>query len=183
MISQSLNGQESGQRAAGRGRGHTERLQVAKAGSLLLRSCPRVGKGPLFILGKFRSKRRVEQRNIHIIPECLGTKICGHSSFLCREPGCTGAPIPRAYTVFSFPDHVDSGRLLSLGLFPHLKNGDNNSTHGIGLLGELDELLYVRGWSSAPHVLNAVCVCVCVCVHAKSISHVQLSATPWTIAR
>ena len=116
MISQSLNGQESGQRAAGRGRGNTERLQVAKAGSLLLRSCPRVGKSPLFVLGKFRSKRRVEQRNIHIIPECLGTKICGHSSFLCREPGCTGAPIPRAYTVFSFPDHVDSGRLLSLGL-------------------------------------------------------------------
>ena len=115
-ISQSLNGQESGQRAAGSGRVSRERLQVGKAGSLLLRSRPWVGKGPLLVLGKFRSKRRVEQRNIHIIPECLGTKICGHSSFLCREPGCTGTPIPRAYTVFSFPDRVDLGRLLALGL-------------------------------------------------------------------
>lgn len=93
-----------------------ERLQVGKAGFLLLRSRAWVGKAPFLVLGKFRSKRRVEQGNIHIIPERLGTKTCGHSSFLCREPGCTGAPVPRAYTVFSFPDNVDLGRLLVLGL-------------------------------------------------------------------
>ena len=25
-----------------------------------------------------------------------------------------------------------------------------------------------------------VCVCVCVCVHVHTLSHVQLSVTPWT---
>ena len=27
-----------------------------------------------------------------------------------------------------------------------------------------------------------VCVCVCVCVHMCVLSHVQLFATPWTVA-
>ena len=63
---------------------------MSKAGSLLLRNLPRMGKGPLFVLGKFRSKRSMEERNMHIIRECLGTEICGCRSFLCRECVCTG---------------------------------------------------------------------------------------------
>ena len=30
---------------------------------------------------------------------------------------------------------------------------------------------------------SCVCVCVCACSHAHALSHVQLFATPWTVAR
>ena len=96
--------------------GEPRKVASGQGGFLTLEKPSLGGERPTSVLGKFRSKRRVEQRNIHIIPECLGTKICGHSSFLCREPGCTGTPIPRVYTMFSFPDRVDLGRLLALGL-------------------------------------------------------------------
>ena len=42
-------------------------------------------------------------------------------------------------------------------------------------------------WISRHHVCVYVCVCVCVCVStcmlARTLRHVQLFATPWTIAR
>ena len=31
--------------------------------------------------------------------------------------------------------------------------------------------------------MEKLCVCVCVCVCVKLLSHVQLLATPWTVAR
>jgi len=31
--------------------------------------------------------------------------------------------------------------------------------------------------------MEKLCVCVCVCVCVKLLSHVQLFATPWTVAR
>ena len=41
-------------------------------------------------------------------------------------------------------------------------------------------LLTSEGWAcTSRHTLTYLCVCVCVCV---SLSHVQLSATPWTVA-
>ena len=40
-------------------------------------------------------------------------------------------------------------------------------------------------WISRHHVCVCVCVCVCVstCMLARTLRHVQLFATPWTIAR
>lgn len=35
-------------------------------------------------------------------------------------------------------------------LFPYLQDGDNDSTHHVGLLGELSELLYVKCLEQCP---------------------------------
>jgi len=36
--------------------------------------------------------------------------------------------------------------------------------------------------SSNNRIIICVCVCVCVCTHARSLSHVQLSVSPRTVA-
>ena len=46
-------------------------------------------------------------------------------------------------------------------------------------------LLLSRGWGKIKRLSSfehSVCVCVCVCVCVKSLSHVRLFATPWTVA-
>ena len=47
--------------------------------------------------------------------------------------------------------------------------------------------IYRRGehyaWIFTVYCSVCVCVCVCVYAHAQLLSHVQLFATPWTVAR
>ena len=37
-------------------------------------------------------------------------------------------------------------------------------------------------YSGTERERESVCVCVCVCARARALSHVQLFATPWTVA-
>ena len=37
-------------------------------------------------------------------------------------------------------------------------------------------------YSGTERERESVCVCVCVCVRVRALSHVQLFATPWTVA-
>ena len=42
--------------------------------------------------------------------------------------------------------------------------------------------MFGRGWSQGEGVYVCVCVCVSMCVHVCVLSHVQLFASPWTVA-